>query len=288
MENHCSPQDMATESTLQRLSIAELDAIGKVGAGVCDSSRDLMRDMHNVDNHVSGSVERLGLYNVSATERSGDKTQSVVASESHRTQNSVEVESHRTQDAINGSERYLYAGMSQNARDILLQASSNTAAIQSSLCNDTKDILLQAASNTDKVMSQNANQFKDVLLQAAQNAKEQAVQSTLNAKDAIIAATSNFKDMVILGEKNTAAIQLEAYRHKEELARQIAECCCEQKILACEARELAVKNSCDTQALVRELDTTRIRDELARAREELVALRVRATLLPPLVGSVGL
>lgn len=214
------------DGTAQRMAIAELDATRAVGSDVCDSSRDIMRDLHGVDNHVSSSVERMGLYNAGVTERFGLS----------------ELE------AIHASEKYLFAGMSENVKDILLKSCADTASIK----------------------DQSANQFKDILLQNAEN-----------AKDAAVTACTNVKDLIILGDKHYAQIQIEALRNKEDLARQIAECCCENKALLLET-------SHQTQDVIRKLDEQRVRDELARTREELIALRVRATLTPPLTGAIPL
>lgn len=228
------------DGTAQRMAIAELDAIGRVGDDVCDSSRDIMRDLHGMDNHLSGVVERHGLHNNDSIERSSDKTQGVVQSEAHRTQDELEKFGFRELDAINSAEKYLFAGMTQNAKETLLE-------------------------------------FERTKLLINANAKDALLQACGNAKDAALAA----RDLMHQADKNTAAIQLEAFRHKEELARQIAECCCEQKALTLETSHA-------TQDLIRKLDEQRIRDELAKTREELIALRVRATLAPPLTGSIPL
>lgn len=219
------------DGTAQRMAIAELDAIGRVGEEVCDSSGDILRDIHNADNHLSGSVERMGLFNAGVTERNADKTQA-----------EVERFGLSELEAIRGSEKYLFAGMSANAREILLKSCADTSSIK----------------------EQSASQFKDLLLQNAQSAKEAALAACQLGHQA---------------DKNTAAIQLEAFRHKEELARQIAECCCEQKALT-------IEKASETQQLMRDFDKERIKDERDKLREELIALRIRSTLPPPLVGSV--
>lgn len=224
---------LAADATAQRMAIAELDATSRVGNDVCDSSRDIMRDIHGADNHLSGAVERMGLFNAGVTERNADKTQA-----------EVERFGLSELEAIRGTEKYLFAGISSNAREILLKSCADTSSIK----------------------DQSANQFKDLLLQ-----------SCANAKDAALAA----RDIIHLSDKNTAAIQLEAFRHKEELARQIAECCCEQKALT-------IEKAAQTQDLIRESDKERLRDERDKLREELIALRVRATLLPPLTGTIPL
>lgn len=236
-----------SDGTAQRIGLAELDAIGKVESEVCDSARDIMRDVYAADRHVGDVVERLALHNNDSIERSADKTQGVVQKESHRTQDELEKFGFRELDAIQNSERavwnaekYLYAGMSQNAKDTLLE-------------------------------------FERTKLLINANAKDALLQACGNAKDAALAA----RDLMHQADKNTAAIQLEAFRHKEDLARQIAECCCEQK-------SLTLETSHATQDLVRKLDEQRVRDELAKTREELIALRVRASLSPVPVASIPL
>ncbi len=240
-----------TDSTAQRIGIAELDAIGKVESEVCDASRDLLRGQHALDNQLSGVVERHALNNSNLIQRASDKTQEVVQSEAHRTQDEVEKFGFRELDAIHGAEKYLYAGMSQNAKEMLLEF--------------------------ERTKLEMKNDFRDVFVELKDGNKDLLLQACGNAKDAALAA----RDLMHQADKNTAAIQLEAFRHKEDLARQIAECCCEQKALT-------IEKSNETQQLVRELDKERIRDELAKTREELIALRVRATLSPPLVGTVPL
>lgn len=225
----------SAEATAQRMALAELDAIGKVADEVCDSSRDIIREVHEVDRHGTAATERFGLYNSAVTERNADKTQA-----------EVERFGLSELEAIRSSERYLYAGMSDNARDILLKSCADTSSIK----------------------DQSANQFKDILLQNCEI-----------AKDAAVTACTNVKDLIILGDKHYAQIQIEALRNKEELARQIAECCCEQKALTLET-------SHHTQDLIRKLDEQRVRDELAKTREELNTVRLRATLLPAPVASV--
>lgn len=225
------------DGTAQRMALAELGAIERVGDEVCDSSRDILRDIHQADNHVSDSVERQGLFNAGVTERNAEKTQA-----------EIERFGLSELEAIRASERYLFAGMSANAREILLKSCADTSSIK----------------------DQSASQFKDLLLQNAEN-----------AKDAAVTACTNVKDLIILGDKHYAAIQIEALRNKEELARQIAECCCEQKALMLETSHI-------TQDLIRKLDEQRVRDELVKTQQELIALRMRSTLTPPLVGSVPL
>lgn len=287
------------DGTAQRMAIAELDAINKVGEEVCDSSRDSMaaterlglenlRASDRAGDRSVASTERFGLFNNGSIERNADKTQSTVERTSYKTQDEVEKFGFRELEAINSSERTLYAGMSQNAKDILLfnanefervklQAAADTASIKQQQYDDTKQLLLQNCHDTDKIIMQSANQFKDILLQNCNDTASIKMQAELHAKDAALTA----RDLMHQADKNTAAIQIESLKNKEELARQIAECCCENK-------SLILETSHKTEDLIRKLDEQRIRDELARTREELMALRIRSTLTPAPIASVPL
>lgn len=239
------------DATAQRMAIAELGAIDRVGDDVCDSSRSILQEIYGADRHLSGVVERHGLHNNDSIERAADKTQGVVQKEAHRTQDELEKFGFRELDAIHGAEKYLYAGMSQNAKEMLLEFERTKLHMK----DDHRELLLNIKEGN-----------KDLLLQGCGN-----------AKDAALAA----RDLMHQADKNTAAIQLEAFRHKEALAAQIAECCCEQK-------ELVREKANETQQLIRDFDKERIKDERDKLREELIALRVRSTLPPPLVASVPL
>jgi len=90
-------------------------------------------------------------------------------------------------------------------------------------------------------------------------AKEIALSAVLNAKDAELSAV-----------KNAAAI-----------AKQLAECCCEQK-------ELTRFEGEKTRQLLLSQKEQDLRDARQREHEELVALRLRSSLLPPPVAAVSL
>lgn len=279
---------LSADATAQRIGIAELDAIGKVADEVCDSSRDIM-----------GSVERVGIMNRDATDRTGVSSrdaierfglagQAVTERTANKTQDEVEKFGLKELEAINSSEKYIYAGMSQNAKDILLfnanefervklQDAANTASIKKQQYEDTKQILLQNCSDSEKILSQMSCNFKDMLLQNCNDTSSIKMQAEIHARDAALF----HKDLMHQADKNTYAIQLEAFKHHETLARQLAECCCENKALILES-------SHKTEDLIRNLDEQRVRDELAKTREELIALRVRSTLAPSLVGAIPL
>ncbi len=244
-----------TDSTIQRMHIAEMDAINGVGHQVCDASRDGIAATERMGLFNSGvterngqsnreSTERFGLSNRDATERNADAVLGAVGRTSERTQEEVERFGLAELKAINDSERYIYAGMSQNAKDSLL---FNAAEFQA--------VKLQACDNTDKIMAQSANQFKDLLLQNAEI-----------AKDAALTACENHASLQLQGFQNTAAIQASAADNACKLAAQIAECCCELKTTV-------LASAHETDGLIRAQAQKEVERELADAKFELLLQR---------------
>lgn len=169
----------------------------------------------------------------------------------------------------------LLAAINANGRDNLV--SSKDAL---------KDILIQNCDNADKVLSNQNSNFRDIILQAATDTA--ALQ---------LAAANNTAALQMSMCANTAAIQLEATKnaaaqalaicetqraadcHAAKLAAQIAECCCENK-------QLIIEKANATDQLIRQLADDQLRDKLNCAREELAALKLRASLAPPLTAAV--
>lgn len=120
---------------------------------------------------------------------------------------------------------------------------------------DLKSVLISQKDDIKDLLISNKNDFKEVLLKNCQVEKDMLLQ---------------FKDA-----------QLVAMQNKSDLEKQIAECCCEQK-------ELTRAEGSATRDLIRSENEARLREKLDKANQELVALRLRASLTPPLVGSVPL
>lgn len=112
---------------------------------------------------------------------------------------------------------------------------------------DLKNVLISQKDDIKDLLISNKNDFKDVLLKNCQVEKDMLLQ---------------FKDA-----------QLIAMQNKADLSAQIAECCCENK-------QLIMERSNHTDELIRKLDEQRVRDELAKTREELIALKIRSTIVP--------
>lgn len=138
-----------------------------------------------------------------------------------------------------------------------------------------KDLLLQNCHSTDKIIANDNVNYRHVSeklcsLELNQSKDTAAIQ---------LEAAKNFAAIQLEASKNKCSIELDAAKHAAILAAQIAECCCEQK-------ELTREKADETQRLILKLDEQRVRDQLRKTEGELEALRLRASLLPPLVPAV--
>lgn len=120
---------------------------------------------------------------------------------------------------------------------------------------DLKNVLISQKDDIKDLLISNKNDFKDVMLKNCQVEKDMLIQ---------------FKDA-----------QLVAMQNKSDLEKQIAECCCENK-------ELVRDQASITRDLIRSESESRLRDDLRRTQDELTALRIRASLVPPPVAAVSL
>jgi len=270
-------------------------------------------------------VETFGFKNLGETQAASNRNES--ATEKFGLYNADKVGSYGLTNllATKDSEKDMLLQASQNAAAAAIAACGNTSSIKENDNSNAKEIVLQAANqaaiaglqaanNTsaiqDKVASgvcaievQAANNRAAIELDAAKNAAASVLQATLNAKDAEITAVTNAKDSIINANLNasnilsqmainakesmlTATINakdaaLTAAMNTAALQAKIAECCCENKALI-------IETSNRTDLLIQKLDDQRNRDALQREHEELVALRLRASLLPAPVAATAL
>ena len=119
-------------------------------------------------------------------------------------------------------------------------------------------IELQAANNKASLELEAAKNKAALELDAAKNLASVQMTATINAKDAAMTASINHASLL----------------------QKIAECCCEQKALV-------IEKSSKTDDLIRQLQIENLRDSRESEHVELVALRLRASLVPALVPSVS-
>lgn len=217
-------------------------------------------------NHLEDTVERFGFQNLEKTDRAEQALRGKLDSSSDRLSAQID----RNAGAINCGFKDSLLQNCQQYGELLLDSSKNAAAAA-----------LASSNSTHKIIENSDNHFRDVILQAANNAS--ALQATVASGicKVELQAANNFAAIQLEASKNTCAIEVSAAKNAAEIAKQLAECCCE-------LRSLVTEKACKTDELLHSIEATRIRDELAKTREELNALRIRATLPPPLTGSIPL
>ncbi len=133
----------------ERMGLAGLDAIGKVGDAVCDSSRDIndnvnrsavegMKTTERAADIVSNSVERFGLAGVEATERNGEQNLGAT----HGAERSVSKAVSDSYAGMSYAAREILQAQCEGVKDVLLQNSNQHAMLQDKICESSKDVLL--------------------------------------------------------------------------------------------------------------------------------------------------
>lgn len=205
-------------------------------------------------------VNQNGLEARSVTERNGSETRNLVREEGHEDREAVRKEGYETRDNVDKFGFHL-----ANKLDLY--------GIKS--IDGFKDILIQNCHNTDKIIANDNANFRHV--------NDKLCNLELNqAKDTAaiqLEAAKNYAAIQLEASKNKCSIELDAAKHAAILAAQIAECCCEQK-------ELTREKADETQRLILKVDEQNLRDKLRKSEEEVIALRLRASLLPPLTPAV--
>ena len=109
---------------------------------------------------------------------------------------------------------------------------------------------------------------KDAVINDNKNASAVELQATTNLYKVETELVSVDNTLQLQAVQNTAQIQFEAVKQNAELAAQAEECCCELK------EEVMVSNF-TTQQTARQIETTRLRDQLAAAATENLVARLR-------------
>lgn len=118
-----------------------------------------------------------------------------------------------------------------------------------------KDLLISHKDDLRDVLISQKNDFKDVLLKQCQVEKDMLLQ---------------FKDA-----------QLIAMQNKADLAKEIAECCCENKALILETSK-------QTELMMLKIESDRREERYRDLKEDYLALKVRSGLPPALTPAVSL
>lgn len=190
---------------------------------------------------------------------------------------------------------YLHKSIEESSRDNAKAISDAAAQIISSdiaTSNAVRDQMLALDTHNNTVFDRNFGENRDgqkqIVEEIARLSKQScqevgSVSKQLAEGHGIINANLALNRSSIERQacEYKAETQLEALKNKEELAKQLAQCCCEMKQLAaaqhCEIKEKIEARSNQTDLLIRETDSNRIRDDLQQARSELLFNKIKKT-----------
>lgn len=218
---------------------------------VADAAYHVSHNDNLNSHHSSASAERFGFAGINVADRNGADTRHAVDRNGADTRSAVRDEAHETR-----AQSREYSARSESYGFRNFEATKDAF----------KDLLISTKDDLKAVLISNKDDMRDLLVSQKNDAKELLLKIFDSEKDILL----QFKDT-----------QLQAVQNKCELAAKIAECCCEQKELIRAQNEL-------TRDLVSKIEVERIRDQFRDSKEELIALRMRASLLPPLTGSVSI
>lgn len=218
---------------------------------ISTATENVMNNDNSNAHSALATAERLGLAGVASTERNGaegrdntDRNSMEARLAQREEHHETRSEIRRTEDAIERFGLTNLTATKDGLKDLII-----------SMKDDLKNVLISQKDDIKDLLISNKNDFKDVLLKSCQVEKDALLQ---------------FKDA-----------QLIAMQNKADLAREIAECCCENK-------ELIRAEADRTRELMRSLDEGNLRDKLRLAQEELIAVRLRSTLVPLPTAAVSL
>lgn len=289
-----------------------------------NGSNNLNETVRQGEKSVASS-EKFGLYNAGITENGADRNfaatkdgdKEILLNGSRETSQILVNQTGGFKDALLQSAQdtaSILVSQTGGFKDGQFNASQNTASINSNINMSAAAVALQNATNTGNMILGQTIGFKDGQISACGNtaAIQQSVASgfcavereILGMKGSVeLQAANNKASLELEAAKNKAALELDAAKNlaavqmtatinakdaaltasinHASLLEKIAECCCEQKALA-------ISEGSKTRELIILQKEQDLRDARNRDHEELVALRLRASLVPAPVAAVSL
>lgn len=249
----------AASATAQRVGFAGIDHTnqngveGRLVTNQNSSEGRLVTNQNSAE--IRGSVERNAEEARSVAERFGLANMAETRKEGFETRDDVEKFGFRTQDVIERFGLKNLEATKDALKDVLVNTKDDLKNLLISQKDDLKNVLISQKDDLKDVLISQKNDFRDVMLKSCQVEKDMLLQ---------------FKDAQLTAEINKASLQA-----------QIAKCCCENEML--------VKGEADrTRELIRAESEARVRDDLRKTQDELVALRIRASLAPAPIAATAL
>lgn len=245
-----------------------LDAINSASiacaATQCDDTTTILQGQNGTNLANMGQQQDLGLFiddsiyrsqlaNREAIERNSDHIMDAVYSNSLHLTAAVE----RTgNNAVLATQR-----ADNDISNIVQTTSGDIKERQEAIALETRNTIVEHHNkaielNKDSVINDNHN---------ASNIELQASSNTFSVKKDLSYVDSSLE---LQAAQNTAQIQYEAIKIQGQTSAEMADCCCELK-------EEVAKNTYETQKLARDIESKRLRDELAAATTESLINKLR-------------
>ena len=157
----------------------------------------------------------------------------------------------------------------KNGSSILHKIERTTGEIKisnESIATETREFL--AANNVASTLL-----GKNELLHLCENTDKLTLQADENYDEFRIDVEKTKGHLELTASKDASKIELEAFKLQEEIATNAEECCCELK-------EEVAKTEYKTQKYARDVESNRIRDQLAVATTEILLKRIKKQCKP--------
>lgn len=257
---------MENSNSVSNLQV--LDAINSAStacaATQCDDTTTILQGQNGTNLANMGQQQDLGLFIDDSIYRS-----------QLATREAVERNSDHITDAVNTNTLHLTAAVERTGNDAVSTTERTTNEItnlvqttsgdikerQESIALETRSAIVTHHNkamelNKDSVINDNHN---------ASNIELQASSNTFSVKKDLSNVDSSLE---LQAAQNTAQIQYEAVKIQGQTSAEMADCCCELK-------EEVAKNNYETQKLARDIESKRLRDELAAATTENLINKLR-------------
>lgn len=283
-------QEVAQQGRLSGSEHAQIqqsicNAEGKLLANTCHEGREGMKATTDAAHFVQGAIERGSDKAVVASERNGIASRDAIERTGANAINAVERNGSDTRDATWRTSSDVKESVNRNGsdtRDAVFRvgdANKETTNLngQQNLLSTERNF---ATLNTG--LERSAAELRGLIdrnnMVTVSSSKDNALELLKAKSDLERQNCEGFAAVKLQGCENTNAIQIEAFRNKEALSKQIADCCCELKLLAtkqhCDIQQKVDARATETQQLVRDSEANRVREALQACNQENLFLKM--------------
>jgi hypothetical protein len=246
----------------------------QISARVCAAEGNILTNLCDQSRLNGDAIHDVGFNNLKNTCDATASIKDMVYSTSHVIREELE----RTGDNISSA-------VYDTSADVKTTVNQNSTANLMATNRVGTDISLAVASNSGESRAQ----AERIAAEMRGLISDNDAHVLLAAKDQLLEVCKVEGALERQAADNRASVVLDAHKNKEALARQLADCCCEIKEQAleqsCQVKELTRAQACnlkerieaktnETNQLIRELDTIKLREELSHAQTENLLFKV--------------